>query len=74
MVVSGDPSQSDLEDPARSGLMDAVRRLRGYTGVAVVEFGTKDIVRHPLVEQIVRAYEGPPVSPGPTPSGPPQRR
>jgi phosphate starvation-inducible PhoH-like protein len=67
MVVSGDPSQSDLEDPARSGLLDAVRRLRGYTSVAVVEFGTKDIVRHPLVEQIVRAYEGPPVA---GPSGP----
>ena len=67
MVVSGDPSQSDLEDPGRSGLLDAVRRLRGYTGVAVVEFGPKDIVRHPLVEQIVRAYEGP-LAPGP--SGP----
>jgi phosphate starvation-inducible PhoH-like protein len=59
MVVSGDPSQSDLDDPSRSGLLDAVRRLRGYTGVSVVEFGTKDIVRHPLVEQIVRAYEAP---------------
>jgi phosphate starvation-inducible PhoH-like protein len=65
MVVSGDPSQSDLDDPARSGLLDAVRRLRGYTGVAVVEFGPKDIVRHPLVEQIVRAYEGPPLAPPP---------
>jgi phosphate starvation-inducible PhoH-like protein len=64
MVVSGDPSQSDLDDSARSGLLDAVRRLRGFTGVAVVEFGVKDIVRHPLVEQIVRAYEGPgPASP-----------
>jgi phosphate starvation-inducible PhoH-like protein len=73
MVVSGDPSQSDLEDPARNGLLDAVRRLRGYTGVAVVEFGTKDIVRHPLVEQIVRAYEGPPAPapPGPASSAPP---
>ncbi len=58
MVVTGDPTQSDLEDPSHSGLLDAVRRLRGYTGVTVVEFSTKDIVRHPLVEQIVRAYEG----------------
>jgi phosphate starvation-inducible PhoH-like protein len=65
MVVSGDPTQSDLDDPARSGLLDAVRRLRGYTGVAVVEFGTKDIVRHPLVEQIVRAYEGSALAPSP---------
>jgi phosphate starvation-inducible PhoH-like protein len=63
MVVSGDPTQTDLDDPGRSGLVDAVRRLRGYTGVAVVEFGVKDIVRHPLVEQIVRAYEGPPAAP-----------
>jgi len=67
MVVSGDPTQTDLDDSARSGLLDAVRRLRGYTGVAVVEFGTKDIVRHPLVEQIVRAYEVPPAAPGPAP-------
>jgi phosphate starvation-inducible PhoH-like protein len=64
MVVSGDPSQTDLDDPARSGLVDAVRRLRGYRGVSVVEFGVRDIVRHPLVEQIVRAYEAGP-SPGP---------
>jgi phosphate starvation-inducible PhoH-like protein len=71
MVVSGDPSQSDLEDPTRSGLLDAVRRLRGYTGVAVVEFGPKDIVRHPLVEQIVRAYEGP-LSPGTAQAAAPQ--
>ena len=65
MVVTGDPTQSDLEDPVRSGLLDAVRRLRGYTSVSVVEFGTKDIVRHPLVEQIVRAYEAAPTAPPP---------
>ena len=65
MAVSGDPSQTDLDDPSRSGLLDAVRRLRGYTGVAVVEFGIHDIVRHPLVEQIVRAYEAPQSPPGP---------
>ncbi|MSR61191.1 MAG: PhoH family protein [Planctomycetes bacterium] len=65
MAVSGDPTQTDLEDPGRSGLLDAVRRLRGYAGVAVVEFSMKDIVRHPLVEQIVRAYEAPLVPPGP---------
>jgi phosphate starvation-inducible PhoH-like protein len=67
MVVSGDPSQTDLDDPGRSGLLDAVRRLRGYTGVAAVEFGVKDIVRHPLVEQIVRAYEAPPPAPATAP-------
>jgi phosphate starvation-inducible PhoH-like protein len=60
MVVTGDPSQNDLEDGRRSGLFDATARLRGFQDVGVVEFGRQDIVRHPLVEQIVRAYEGPP--------------
>ena len=59
MVVTGDPTQSDLEDARKSGLVDAVRRLRGFAGVGVVEFASADIVRHPLVEQIVRAYEAP---------------
>jgi phosphate starvation-inducible PhoH-like protein len=59
MVVTGDPSQTDLEHGARSGLNDAVARLRGFKDIGVVEFTTKDIVRHPLVEQIVRAYEAP---------------
>lgn len=57
MVVTGDPSQTDLERGQRSGLVDAVRRLQGFEGVGVVEFGVDDICRHPLVEQIVRAYE-----------------
>jgi len=56
MVVTGDPTQSDLESE-RCGLVDAVRRLRGHAGIAVVEFSPRDIVRHPLVVQIVRAYE-----------------
>jgi phosphate starvation-inducible PhoH-like protein len=59
MVVTGDPSQSDLEANQRSGLNDAVARLRGFQDIGVVEFTPKDIVRHPLVEQIVRAYEAP---------------
>jgi len=67
MVVSGDPSQTDLDDTGRSGLLDAVRRLRGFAGISVVEFTLKDIVRHPLVEQIVRAYEGPPGGAPPAP-------
>ena len=59
MVVTGDPSQSDLEERKHSGLNDAVRRLRGFQGIGVVEFDARDIVRHPLVEQILKAYEGP---------------
>jgi len=63
MVVTGDPSQTDLDARDRSGLLDAVNRLRGFQDVAVVEFQRQDIVRHSLVEQIVRAYEGPPRTP-----------
>lgn len=59
MVVTGDPSQSDLDREQRSGFSDAIRRLRGFQGVGVLEFTTADIVRHPLVEQIVKAYEAP---------------
>jgi phosphate starvation-inducible PhoH-like protein len=59
MVVTGDPTQNDLERNAKSGLGDAVSRLQGFNDVGVVEFTVDDICRHPLVEQIVRAYEGP---------------
>ena len=59
MVVTGDLSQSDLEGNQRSGLNDAILRLRGFQDIGIVEFSGKDIVRHPLVEQIVKAYEAP---------------
>ncbi len=59
MVVTGDPSQSDLEANQRSGLLDAMNRLRGFQDIGVVEFSARDIVRHPLVEQIIKAYEAP---------------
>jgi len=59
MVVTGDPSQNDLPPNARSGLLDAVQRLRGFEGVGFVEFNANDVVRHPLVAQIVRAYQAP---------------
>jgi phosphate starvation-inducible PhoH-like protein len=69
MVVTGDPTQSDLENGQKSGLNDAVRRLRGFSGIAVCEFTHRDIVRHPLVERIVRAYMSPP-----RPDAGPERR
>ena len=59
MVVCGDPNQSDLPGgPAASGLADAVSRLEGVEGIAVSRFGAGDVVRHPLVGRVVRAYEG----------------
>ncbi|RME66978.1 MAG: PhoH family protein, partial [Alphaproteobacteria bacterium] len=56
MVVAGDPSQVDLPPRSRSGLIDAVRLLRDLDDVALVRFGTEDVVRHPLVGRIVDAY------------------
>ena len=63
MVVTGDPSQHDLPPGTRSGLVDAVRRLDQTDEVAVIRFTEKDIVRHPLVEAILKAYGGEPPLP-----------
>jgi phosphate starvation-inducible PhoH-like protein len=59
MVVCGDPKQVDLPEGGKSGLHDAVSRLTGVKGIAVVPFTVADVVRHPLVGRIVEAYEGP---------------
>jgi phosphate starvation-inducible PhoH-like protein len=59
MVVCGDPKQVDLPQPGASGLADAVARLDGVEGIAMVPFGIGDVVRHPVVGRIVQAYEGP---------------
>jgi len=57
MVVTGDVTQIDLPAGQRSGLRAAAGRLDGITEVAVVELDDGDVVRHPLVAKIVRAYE-----------------
>ncbi|HUD94028.1 PhoH family protein [Sphingobium sp.] len=59
MVICGDPKQVDLPQPGVSGLADAVARLDGVEGIAMVPFGVGDVVRHPVVGRIVQAYEGP---------------
>ncbi len=59
MVVCGDPKQVDLPVPGKSGLADAVGRLGSIDAISVVRFGIADVVRHPIVGQIVEAYEGP---------------
>lgn len=56
MIVTGDDSQSDLEKSSQSGLIDAVERLRGVKGIAIVRLTRTDIVRHGLVTAIVQAY------------------
>jgi phosphate starvation-inducible protein PhoH and related proteins len=58
MVVCGDPKQTDLPDHTKSGLADAVSKLEGIEGMAMVRFGVGDVVRHPIVGRIVEAYEG----------------
>ncbi len=59
MIVTGDLTQVDLPPTQKSGLRDAMERLQGIRGIAIVEFNQKDIVRHPLVKHIVSAYARP---------------
>jgi phosphate starvation-inducible PhoH-like protein len=57
MVVTGDVTQIDLPTGKRCGLTHAVDVLRGVEGISFVNFDDRDVVRHPLVQRIVRAYE-----------------
>ena len=57
VVVTGDVTQVDLPDKVRSGLLDALEVLRGVEGIAQIYLTEKDVVRHRLVQQIIRAYE-----------------
>jgi phosphate starvation-inducible protein PhoH and related proteins len=57
MVVNGDITQIDLPNGRRSGLIDAMEVLRGVEGISFVQFDERDVVRHSLVQRIVKAYE-----------------
>ncbi|MBQ2718611.1 MAG: PhoH family protein [Clostridia bacterium] len=57
MVVTGDPSQTDLPDGKKSGLAVAERILGGIEGIAIHRFTERDVVRHRLVQSIIKAYE-----------------
>ncbi len=57
MVVTGDVTQIDLPDGKRSGLTDAMRILRNVPDVSINTFTEKDVVRHKLVQDIIKAYE-----------------
>lgn len=57
MIVTGDITQIDLPSSQRSGLIEALHILKGIEGIAFIEFGRQDIVRHKLVTRIVEAYE-----------------
>ena len=56
-VVTGDPTQIDLPPSKQSGLIEALLTLRHTEGIAIKEFGQHDVVRHPLVQKIINAYE-----------------
>ncbi|MEO1328986.1 MAG: PhoH family protein [Pseudomonadota bacterium] len=56
MVVTGDPTQIDLPRGVRSGLVEALRILRGVDGVGLTMLRDTDVVRHPLVARIINAY------------------
>jgi phosphate starvation-inducible PhoH-like protein len=57
MIVTGDPTQTDLPRGTKSGLRDALDTLKRIEGMGVVTFGNRDVVRHKLVSQIVQAYD-----------------
>ncbi len=57
-VVNGDVTQIDLPRGTASGLVEAREILEGIPGIALVHFDEKDVVRHPLVQEVIRAYHG----------------
>src|SRR5271157_2423599 len=57
MVVNGDVTQIDLPNARRSGLLEAADVLKGVEGISFVQFDERDVVRHSLVQRIVKAYE-----------------
>jgi phosphate starvation-inducible PhoH-like protein len=63
MIVTGDDSQIDLEPGQVSGLVDAVSRLRGVHGIAVLRLTEVDIIRHKLVQAVVTRYADQPLNP-----------
>ncbi len=56
-VITGDVTQIDIPDAESSGLIEARRILKGIEGIAFIDLSESDIVRHPLVQHIVKAYE-----------------
>ena len=56
-VITGDITQTDLGDRRASGLAQALRLLSGLPGIAHIELTTADVVRHPLVRAIIKAYD-----------------
>ncbi|MBP2621653.1 phosphate starvation-inducible protein PhoH [Streptococcus panodentis] len=64
MIVNGDSSQIDLPRNVKSGLIDAQEKLGNISQIDFVHFSAKDVVRHPVVAEIIRAYEPAPLNAG----------
>jgi len=76
-VVTGDPTQIDLPPHKKSGLLEAIRALPDVKGIATVRFQRADVIRHPLVQRIIHAYEtvrGKPSDSAPEDSQPTKRQ
>jgi phosphate starvation-inducible PhoH-like protein len=56
-IVTGDPSQIDLRPKRKSGLLEAIRLLEGVEGISFTRFTDADVVRHPVVARIIKAYD-----------------
>ena len=57
VIVTGDVTQIDLPPGKTSGLVESMQVLSGINGIEFVHFDEKDVVRHPLVQSIIRAYD-----------------
>ena len=57
MVITGDITQIDLPDGKRSGLRDVLKILKNVDDIAQIRFNERDVVRHKLVQEIIKAYE-----------------
>ena len=57
MVITGDITQIDLPDAQKSGLIDAMKVLKNIDDIGIIRFSEKDVVRHKLVQDIIKAYE-----------------
>lgn len=57
MIINGDKTQIDLPKGALSGLIDAEKKLQGISDITFVTFDTYDVVRHPVVASIIKAYD-----------------
>ena len=57
MVITGDITQIDLPEKRKSGLIEAMKVLRNVEDIATIRFSEKDVVRHKIVQDIIKAYE-----------------